>query len=278
MEHAYETDPELIRLESLARVHHFCVREVKSGTGREAFIQKLTHGVLSNAQLSADEARAIWVDYDDSSKHSTIELNLEYRMFDIKEQVQKREDQIEFARKFGGLVALSPFDPQNVDASRYLQLLVPPGHRVLLSSPIIGRKWVWENIGDKQVKVSEDRYWPLCVTYDMDADNATLQRVKGAVAAWNVATTLISAEDANRLADGIAGRTMPVRDIVAVGVNALSVTFSFAADNRAAWLDKCRETKTILKNSGVQMAPFRYNALGYLPHEYFGQRVVYLNP
>jgi hypothetical protein len=278
MEQAYETDPELIRLESLARVHNFCAREVKTGTGREAFIQKIAAGLMPRAQLSADEARAIWDKYDGSFKHSDVNLSLEYEMFHIQERVKKREEQIEFARNFGVLLALSPVNPQNVDASRYLQLLVPPGHRVLVSTPIIGRKLVWENNGDDQMKVDEDRYWPFCVTYDLDHDNATLKRVADAVTGWNVATALISAEHANSLAEGIVGRLLPVRDIVAVGVFTLSVTFNIAAANRDEWLEKCRELKTMLKNSGVKHEPFRYNSLAYLPREYFGQRVVYLSP
>lgn len=274
MEQAYETDPELIRLESLARVHNFCAREVKAGTGREAFIQKIAAGLMLRAQLSADEARAIWDEYDGS----TIEMKLQFNLFIIEEGVKKREEQIEFLRKFGVLLALSPVDPQNVDASRYLQLLVPPEHRVLLSTPDVGRKLLWENNGDDQVKVNEDRYWPFCVTYNMDEDNATLLRVADAVMGWNTATALISAEHANSLAEGIGGRLLPARDIVAVGVFTLSVTFNIAAANRDEWLEKCRELKTMLKNSGIKHEPFRYNSLAYLPHEYFGQRVVYLSP
>lgn len=274
MEQAYETDPELIRLESLARVHQICAREVTAGTGREGFIQKIATGLMPRAQVSADEARAIWDEYDGS----TIEMTLQFNLFIIEEGVKKREEQIEFVRNFGVLLALSPVNPQNVDASRYLQLLVPPGHRVLVNTPIIGRKLVWENNGDDQVEVNEDRYWPFCVTYDLDHDNASLLRAADAVTGWNVATTLISAEHANSLADGIVGRLLPVRDIVAVGVNTLSVTFNIAAANREEWLEKCRELKTMLKNSGVKHEPFRYNSLAYLPHEYFGQRVVYLSP
>lgn len=277
MENEQHPDPEIARKHA---IHRNCVVAVKAGISREEYIADALRllNAIYDPPVTAEELGSLWDGYTSTAKQNRIDEDLEYNLFMEMQATEEAREWSEFLDKFPPLMELSPVEPLLVDAVQYLRLVVPHGHRVVLSTPIVGRKRVWQNDVTTGTEVNHDRYWPLCVNHELDADNATLKRIAEAVVAWNAATTLISANHFDALTDGIAGRLFPVRDVVALRVHTLSVTFNIVAENKSEWLAECRRLRTLLDQAGIVHSGFRYDALAYLPHEFYGQRVVYLSP
>lgn len=277
MENEQHPDPEIARKHA---IHRNCVVAVKAGILREEYIADALRimNAIYDPPVTAEELGKLWDGYTGSAKQKRIDEDLEYNLLMEIQATEEAREWSEFFDRFLPLMEISPVETLLVDAVQYLRLVVPHGNRVVLNTQSVGRKRVWQNDVTTDIEVNHDRYWPLCVNHELNADNATLKRVADAVIAWNVATTVISANHLNALTAGITGRLFPVRDVVALGVHTLSVTFNIAAENKAEWLFQCQRLRTSLGQAGIFHSSFRYDAWAYLPHEYYGQRLVYLDP
>ncbi|WP_397380030.1 hypothetical protein [Prosthecobacter sp.] len=277
MENEQHPDPDIARKHA---IHRSCVVAVKAGVGRELYIAdtiRIMNAIYAQP-VTPEELGTLWDGYSQAAKENRIDEDLEHNLqMEILATGEARAWQ-RFLNDIGPLLEVSPVNAFAIEPLEYLRLVVPNDHRVLLSSPMLGQKAVWQNDTLAISNPAADRYWPLCVNYGVDDDRSTLERTHNAVVAWNAATTLMSADHAGALAQGITSRLLPVRDVVALSVESLCVTFKVHAESRDVWLAECRQLRTRLADFGIIVPPFRYDGLGYLPQDDFGRIVVFLDP